>query len=256
MDEYQHEKEQIENIRAWWSENGNYVIGGAILGIALLVGWTQWRTGISTSQLEASSLYESLMSDVGGGEMEAAESKATDLYDNYASTAYPAQARLAMARLYMDKGRDQDAADALNGLIESDASPAIRAIGRLRLAKVLLYQDKPDEVVQLLAEVPDSALRARYNDVLGDAYVALGQYDDAADAYAIALADNSQVSTIDRNLVQMKIDDLPGTDADTEIAEVGEDDAPDDDGDAVDDADDGTDGGSDATETADGEPEE
>ena len=31
------EKEQIEQMRAWWSEYGNYVIGGIVVGIGLMV---------------------------------------------------------------------------------------------------------------------------------------------------------------------------------------------------------------------------
>ena len=38
MDDLTSEKEQIEQIRAWWAQYGGYVIGGIGLGVALLVG--------------------------------------------------------------------------------------------------------------------------------------------------------------------------------------------------------------------------
>jgi predicted negative regulator of RcsB-dependent stress response len=31
------EKEQLEIMRTWWQENGRYVIGGIVLGTALLL---------------------------------------------------------------------------------------------------------------------------------------------------------------------------------------------------------------------------
>jgi predicted negative regulator of RcsB-dependent stress response len=114
-----------------------------------------------------------------------------------------------MARLYMDRGRDEDAASALRDIIDSDASSQVQAIGRLRLARVLLYQGKAQEVVDIFNAPPAEAFVARYNEVLGDAYVDLERYDDAADAYAIALSDNPQVPTVDVTLVQMKLNDLP-----------------------------------------------
>ena len=37
MDETLTEKEQIEEIRAWWKENGAYVIAGLVIGIGKVV---------------------------------------------------------------------------------------------------------------------------------------------------------------------------------------------------------------------------
>ena len=47
------------------------------------------------------------------------------------------------------------------------------------------------------------------NELLGDAYAALEDYKNAADAYNRALTDPSPTPTIDRALVQMKLVDLP-----------------------------------------------
>ena len=203
------EKEQIEQMRAWWSEYGNYVIGGIVVGIALLVGISQYRASTETAQTEASVLYESVYKAATEGDEEAAELAANDLYENYESTVYPAQARLAIARLYMDKGRDQDAADTLRALVDAEPESELGLIARLRLAKVLLYQDKAQDVVDLLSDETATAFAARYSEALGDAYVMLGQYADAKDAYFVAMADNATMPTVDRVLVQMKVDDLP-----------------------------------------------
>lgn len=209
MDELLSEKEQIEAMRAWWQENGRYVIGGIVLGIGILVGWNQWKEYQLTTRLEASALYETLANEVNEGELEASEAAADDLYENYASTTYAALARLAMARLYMDRGRDQDAADTLEALLEIRGDSESQMVGRLRLAKIYLYQDKPQEAVDLLSGFEDTAFAARYDELLGDAYAALGQVKDAADAYASAMADDPRAPTVNRALIQMKIVDLP-----------------------------------------------
>ena len=130
------EKEQIEAMRAWWKENGRYVISGILLGVALLLGWNEWKDYRQTSRLEASALYETLAVEVNDGDLDASEAAASDLYDNYASTTYAALARLSMAKLYMEKGRDQDAADALNALVSVGGKTELKMIGRLRLAKI------------------------------------------------------------------------------------------------------------------------
>ena len=109
----------------------------------------------------------------------------------------------------MDNGRDEDAARTLRALVDSDPDNEISLVGRLRLAKVLLYQDRAEEVVQLVDGLPESAFSARFNEVLGDAHVALGNYSAAEAAYIAALNDNPQARTVDVSLIQLKLNDLP-----------------------------------------------
>jgi predicted negative regulator of RcsB-dependent stress response len=216
VDELLSEKEQIEAIRGWWRENGRYIISGVVIGVALLLGLNYWNSTRARLALEASAAYESLVNEVADGDAEAARTIAADLQENYGSTVYALQARLAMAKLYMDKGRDEDASAELRALLEgSDAAEAAEAlmVGRLRLAKILLYQDKPAEAIDLLQGFQDSAFAARYSETLGDAYVALGQAAEAREAYTVALADDPNAPTVNRTLVQMKINDLPKTPA-------------------------------------------
>lgn len=222
MDDLQSEKEQLEEMRAWWAEYGRYVIAGIVIAIAGLVGFNQYTSSKLAAQTEASLLYESLAEHVVDGDLDDAESVADDLANNYANTSYAAQSKLAMARLFMDKNRDQDAADVLNELLALRGNDELKHIGRLRLARVLLYQDKAQEVVDLLADSESAAFAALYSELRGDAYVALDRIEEAGDAYREALADPSQNPTIDRALVQMKLVDLPQA-ATTDVAASPED---------------------------------
>ena len=174
-------------MRDWWRENGRYVIGGIVLGVGILVGWNQWKEYRLTARLEASARYETLAKQVSGGMLEASEATANELYENYGSTSYAALARLLATR----------------------GGAEAQMVGRLRLAKIYLYQDKPQDVVDLLSGFEDSAFAARYDELLGDAHTALGQIRDAAAAYKRAMADDPRAPTVNRSLIQMKIVDLP-----------------------------------------------
>jgi len=207
VDDLQSEKEQIEEIRAWWAEYGRYVIAGVVIAVGLLFGYNQYESSKLSAEVAASVLYESLAVNVGEGNLEEAEAVAAELETDYANTSYAAQSKLAMARLYMDKNRDQDAADVLRELVAMRGNRELRKIGRVRLARILLYQDKPQEVVDLLVDQEEEAFAGLYAEALGDAYAALGRVEEAGDAYRIALADISQ--TVNRGLVQMKLVDLP-----------------------------------------------
>jgi len=207
VDDLQSEKEQIEEMRAWWAEYGRYVIAGVVIAVGLLFGYNQYERSKLAAEVEASVLYESLAEHVAAGELEDAETVAAELATDYANTSYAPQSKLAMAKLYMDKNRDQDAADVLRELIAMRGNRELRNIGRVRLARILLYQDKPQEVIDMLADLQDNAFGGMYAEALGDAYAALGRVEEAGDAYRTALADTTQ--TVNRGLVQMKLADLP-----------------------------------------------
>jgi predicted negative regulator of RcsB-dependent stress response len=212
VDDLLSEKEQIEQLRTWWSVYGGYVIFGVAAGAILLFGFNYYQNSKLNAQLQASSLYQQLTDDVVDGKLEEAEIVAGELAASYEDTPYAAQAKLAIARLYMDKNRDEDAADALRDLLASDSSDEIKNVARLRLAKILLYQDKPTEVIDLLEGQDNTAFAAVYGEVIGDAYVALGQYADAEAAYQGVLMDPLSQGTVNQRLVQWKALDLPAAD--------------------------------------------
>ena len=203
------EKEQLDELRAWWQENRAMVLGGIALGIAVIAAFRMYTTSQENAALEASAHYESLIEEVADNNLEPAEAIAATLFSDYDDTAYARQARLAMARLYMDRGRDADAAEVLRPLATGGGNSPLELVARLRLARVLLYQDKPQEVLDLLEPPQDSAFVARYNEVIGDAHYALGNLDEAAAAWNAVLADVEGQQTVDVQLVRMKLDDLP-----------------------------------------------
>ena len=73
MDDLLSEKEQIEQIRNWWSEYGGYIIFGVAAGALLLFGWNYYQDSQLNKQLEASALYETLTNHVVSGDLEEAE---------------------------------------------------------------------------------------------------------------------------------------------------------------------------------------
>jgi len=209
VDELLSEKEQIEQMRGWWRENGTWIIAGVVLGIGAIFGFGAWKNSQVESRVEASVRFEALAEEVAENRLETAEAIAEDIYADYADSIYADQARLAMARLYMDQGRDQDAAETLRAMVSGSADPEMTMVARLRLAKVLLYQSKPEEVLDLLAGFDDSGFAARYAEAMGDAHLALGDVAAARSAYLAALDQPRATELVNQDILQMKLNDLP-----------------------------------------------
>jgi predicted negative regulator of RcsB-dependent stress response len=219
VDDLLSEKEQIDQFRSWWSEYGAYVIGGIVIGAGMLFGINYYQSTKLQAQLDASTAYEALIVMVVDGDLDEAEATANEIATLYGETSYVGQAGLAMARLYMDKNRDQDAADALTAVIDGNANNELKHVARLRLARIYLYQDKAQEVVDLLATEGDEAFASAYGEILGDAYTALGRIAEAQDAYQKVLMDSSSQGIVDQQLVQWKALDLPEVAPLPEVAE-------------------------------------
>ena len=203
------EKEQLDQIRFWWSKYGTYILGGIVLGVSLLVGFNYFQNQTMQSQLEASAIYEKLIQQVSDNNLEDAQQTANEMHASYENTVYATQAYLAMARLYMDQNRDTDAADSLKKILNSGAESEFKDIARLRLARIYLYQEKPEEVINLLSSYVSGSFAISYGEVLGDAYAMLGKISDAESVYERVLMDPRAQSSVDIEYVRWKALDLP-----------------------------------------------
>jgi predicted negative regulator of RcsB-dependent stress response len=209
VDEFLSEKEQIQYIREWWRENRFYILIFGALVIGSVTGTNTWKSSALDNQLKASSLYESLAVEISENNLESGSKIAEEIYTDHADSIYADQARLAMAYFYMSQSRDEDAAIELRLLINNPDNPEIALIGRMRLAKVLLYQSKYQEVLDLLEGSVGHAFETKYSELIGDAYYGLEDYANAEFSYMSALQGSQLPQVVDAALVQMKINDLP-----------------------------------------------
>lgn len=113
-----------------------------------------------------------------------------------------------IAVLRLDSGQVRGAAEELRYVMESTSDVELGLIARLRLARVLADQQDYAEALATL-DVDSGSFSARYDEVRGDIHVALGDTESARTAYNAALS-GTETNTVDRNLVQMKLDDLSG----------------------------------------------
>ena len=211
MDEFQSEKEQIEEVKKWWKDNGSFIVTGLILGLGVLGGWKYWQDYKLNRASAASAHYEELGLAIARGDGNGASDLLARLSDEFKATPYASQGRLAMAKFHVQSNELELAAEQLRAVVDTSKDDNLKLIARLRLARVLMAQEKHDNALDTLSVARTGEFAARFHDVRGDVYAMLGRDAEARAEYQSAL-DLFEPGLIDRNLVEMKLNDLGGAD--------------------------------------------
>lgn len=207
MDDNLTDQQRAEQVRSWLGANAWYLLAGLVLGLGALFGWRQWTAYADQRAEQASDLHEELLGAIRVGRAVRAEEIAAQLESEYGGTPYVDQARLAMARLKLERSLPDEAAAYLEKVARDAHSVEIASIARLRLARVLVQQEKHEEALRQLEPPKDSAFAGRYHEVRGDVYFAMGRREEARAEYAAALALAAE-SPVDAALVQAKLDEI------------------------------------------------
>ena len=211
MDEFLSEKEQIELIRQWWRENGWYLVGGIGLGVLGLLGWNRYNSYVDVRAEEAAAIYVELRQAVGDDDAGSARNLLNALREDFSGSPYADHGGLLVALMRLDNGQVDGAIEDLRYVMGNTGDPDLSLVARLRLARVLAEDESYTEALAALDLAPGS-FAARYEEVRGDIHVALGNIESARVAYSAALND-LETGLVNRDLVQMKLDELPAPEA-------------------------------------------
>lgn len=210
MDDYLTEHEQWEALKAWLRENGIWIIAGIAVGALGLLGWNWWNARLDRLAVEASSKYEQILEAFDRNDRTRAHTLIDELARDYSGSPYVDQANLAAARAAVQAGDFSDAAARLTKVMQESDDRELALVARLRLARLQIAQQKPDEAIATLNGVPDpGAFAPRFHEVRGDALYAKGDKAGALKEYLAARAGTS-IGSVDAQLLELKINDLEG----------------------------------------------
>ncbi|UXZ54663.1 tetratricopeptide repeat protein [Halomonas sp. 7T] len=217
MAELRSEEEQLDVIKRWWKENGTSLIAGAVLAAAGVFGWNAWQNYQEGQAEAASARYQQLVNMAAGNALEddelaTARTLISELNDEHGNTLYAELGLLLDARLAVQQDNLRDAKTSLESLANSSSRPFVQSLAWLRLARIEVADGNPDAALSLLDEPITESLAAQQANVRGDAYAALGDTEQARDAWQTAL-DLAQTQNQALYGVQFKLDDLGAEEA-------------------------------------------
>jgi predicted negative regulator of RcsB-dependent stress response len=206
VDEYLSEKEQIEQLKQWWHDYGWYLLGGAALALAGLFGYNQYRAYQEGVVEEQAALYQELREALEDDDRQVADNLLARLASEHGGSAYLDQARMLVAEDNLIRDTDR-AISELEAVVAQTQDASMVNIARLRLARVLAYDEQYERALTVLNVADSGEFEARFSEVRGDIHSATGNLEAAMSAYTEALL-GSATGGINRDVLQLKLNDL------------------------------------------------
>lgn len=207
MDLYDTEDQQLDAIKKWFIENGRAVVLGLVIGIGCILGWNGWQNNKSTQVREASDLFQELLKAAESANRDSLVKLGERIKTEYPDSPYAIYAGFFLAKQQVENGNLEAARKELEAVLAGSSEASIKNIARLRLLRILLADGKGQEALELINGLGVSGsgkFEAAYEELKGDAYVALGKEREARSAYKRA----SELGRTSKFL-DLKVEDLP-----------------------------------------------
>ena len=205
---YETDQEQIEAIKGWWNQNGNWVIGGCLVFIVSYIGLYLYQSSAQEHRIDGSQAYEQLLVNLTS---ETPDSEALDaqiglLKGEYSDLGYGVMAALLEAKVAVDAGNFESALPALDWAAKN-AEPALLTVILYRKAMVQYALNDLDAALTSLNAIRGDGHQTLTFELKGDILLDQGKPDEARSAYKAAL-DLSGDEGMDNPYLQIKLDDL------------------------------------------------
>ena len=211
MVELRTEEQQVAALKRWWDTNGKSLLLGIIVAIAGVAFWHYYQDQQRTRAETASAYFQRMLSytespQLGVTERANIRQDARRLQEDFSDSIYAAYAALMLAKVSVQEQDLPQAESHLQWLLENTDIPELLALANVRLARVLLAQNRGDQALVLLVD-QDDAWQARRLEVRGDVLLQQGNQDGARSAYTQAkqIASKQGINTA---LLNLKLDDL------------------------------------------------
>lgn len=184
------DQEQVDQLKAFWSQYGNLITWVLILALGGFAAWNGWNLWQRDQAGKASAMFEELERAAQGADAQRAALVFADLQSRYPRTAYAQQGALLTAKVQGEKGQTDAALATLAWASDSAVDDEYRVIARVRTAGLLLEKKEFDAALAQLDAATQGksaqTFEALIADRRGDVLMAQGKTDAARKAFEAA----------------------------------------------------------------------
>lgn len=200
MSEYLSDQEQADRVIKLIKKHGYNVFIAIMLGLTAYFGFQYWQNKQANENATASNDFQGLTEQkqkiqllqlqekpIPQAEKTKLLSGIDKLVEAYPKSIYAQQALMLEAQYFVEANelaKAQTALEKAKAAFTKDVG--VTNVLNLRLAQVMTANKQPKEALALLKTVTDEAFKASKLEIMGDAYVALGNTKEAKTAYQSA----------------------------------------------------------------------
>ncbi|HRH81231.1 MAG TPA: tetratricopeptide repeat protein [Thiobacillaceae bacterium] len=203
------EQEQLDELKAWWKQNGKWIIAGVVAFLLATAGWRVWQSWTVKQGAEASALFEKAMQAAAMNDGKALKDATAQLMENYPRSGYAAPAAWLAGRVNHQMGDGKSARAQYEFALEHAKDEGVKQLARLRLAAILMDAKDFGGAMAQLNQEPAPAFAGLHADLKGDVLQAQGKTAEAREAYKQAIEKLGDKSAL-KPLVEIKLDGLGG----------------------------------------------
>ncbi|HAT1883671.1 TPA: YfgM family protein [Legionella pneumophila] len=207
MSVYMTEEEQLEIIKKWWKRYGNMITIFLSIVLLIIAGYRYMNWHNDKIKQQASIAYENMMIAFSNQHIKSVRSYANELIKNYNHTVYADIAHMTLAKIYVSKNKLEQARNELKAVASESQMTPLRQIAKIRIARLLAADKAYTNALNELSAVEDEAYLPVINELKGDIYSAKGQYQDAMNAYRLAI-DEVRTNGMGNLFLEMKTNEL------------------------------------------------
>ena len=201
------EQEQLDQLKAFWNQYGNFITWGLIVVLGIFAGWNFYQRWLTNQSAQASALFDELDRVAQSKDLTKIERVFSDLKEKFPSTAYAPQGGLMVAKVQFDAGKIDEAKAALNWVAEKSSDGGYQAIARLRLSGILIEGKLLDDAMKQLSGNFPAEFSGLVADRMGDVLSLQGKTSQAKAEYEKAYKAFDEKSEY-RRLLEVKLNAL------------------------------------------------
>jgi predicted negative regulator of RcsB-dependent stress response len=205
-EEYLTDDEQLEAVKRAFTEYAPWILGGVVLGVGGWYGLQHYKSHKNEVAFRAADQFSQMTAALQMNDPKKSLQIADGLIKDFPSSPYADQAQLTVARIDVESGKSADAVAPLTQVMNNSKDAELQQIARLRLARVLIDQGKPDDAIKLLAAGKPGSFAGRYHEVHGDALYSKKDIPGAIAEYNAALGASD--GGAEAAMLQLKLADL------------------------------------------------
>ena len=207
---YLSDKEQAQILKDLWKKYGFTILLSILIFLSVNFLWRYWLQYQTQQHERASIVFSQMINAQTQNKTSEAELFATNLMKNFSHSAYASFAAMQRASEAVKNNNLATAQTNLNWVINHARKGELSGLARIRLARVLIADNKPQEAFSLLEKNTSTLyLPAKY-EIMGDALIAQNKPQEALTFYRKALEqnDNSNKDALPSPLLKIKSEQL------------------------------------------------